>query len=527
MEISNVKLYSGVPLDVNHDNIFISDSESAVLSALSQYEIFSQSNLYYIRAEDGHVKVEGNAENLYSCDYISFNNDSLGGKKFFGFVVKVEYINDITVDISYIIDDVTTWLPYCFFPNTFIERMHTATDNYFEWLQPENFELGEIVKNREESINLSDTNFILLTTMDKNKQPPQSYAYINGTFCGLNYNYYFSEGAMAQDLADYVGVQGLEDAIVTLYQTPSRLRPNDAFGEMTVTYLDDNLTEFSFGDGLLDDYRPRNKKLFSYPYVQIIMSNSEGGVAFYKPELWDDINNVGKFRCCGVNYPKPEVLCFPAYYYKGQQTEIDYGLVMKEFPVCAVAGNTYSRYWAQNQASIKENAEYSLKQNELNFVNSGINMTANALMGNAFGAAKGAVSGASQVLSSQHIVDSLVAKKTDLQNTPGQMVGHLGTASLKSGMGAKRFYITKATIRKEIAKSIDDYFTLFGYSINRIMPINLNVRPHWTYLKTVSMNVRGGIPADSKNTINAMFNKGVRVWNTMSEIGNYSLNNGV
>lgn len=524
---SNVRLYSGVPLDMTHENIFISNSEGAVLSALSQYQIFAQSELTYIKAENNKVRIEGNAESLYNADYISFRNSGFGDKTFFGFVTKVEYLNNNTVEITFIIDNITTWLPYCSFSSTFIERTHTSTDNYFEHLIPENFETGELIRNSSDTVDFSATNYVMLATMTPQKQPASEYGIINGTFCGLVYNYYSSLGELVDELAQYIGVEGLEDAIVAIYQTPARLNPSNAYGDMTATTVDSSLFAFNYGDGTLDGYTPRNKKLFSFPFVQIIASNSEGGVAIYKPELWNTINDVGHFGCRGVNFPVPKALCYPLNYGKGQQSSVDYGIIMSDFPTCACAGNTYSRWWAQNKNSVTNDAQYTLKQNELSFYSNSLSSFGKAITGNVLGVAQGALTSIGQINNSQNIIDSLVAKKTDLQNTPPQVIGQLNSGSLFTGMNEKRFRFSKATIRREIAESIDDYFDLFGYAVNKVQAVNLNVRPHWTYIKTVSCNVRGSAPSDSRTEINKIFNSGVRVWNTMNEIGNYSLNNGV
>ena len=46
-----------------------------------------------------------------------------------------------------------------------------------------------------------------------------------------------------------------------------------------------------------------------------------------------------------------------------------------------------------------------------------------------------------------------------------------------------------------------------------------------TYIKTIGCLVEGAIPADDASAIEDIFNKGVRFWKNLNEMGNYSLNN--
>ena len=88
------------------------------------------------------------------------------------------------------------------------------------------------------------------------------------------------------------------------------------------------------------------------------------------------------------------------------------------------------------------------------------------------------------------------------------------------------FYWCNTHVQPEIAKSIDDYFTMFGYATKQVKVPNINVRPHWTYTKTIDCNVISNNCNNNDITaIKNIFNSGITFWKNASEIGNYSLDN--
>jgi len=83
------------------------------------------------------------------------------------------------------------------------------------------------------------------------------------------------------------------------------------------------------------------------------------------------------------------------------------------------------------------------------------------------------------------------------------------------------------TIKEEYAKIIDDYFSMFGYKINRVKVPNKAHRSRWWYTKTLNVNIDGAIPNKDMQKIKDCYNKGITFWRNPSEIQNYSLSNGI
>lgn len=85
------------------------------------------------------------------------------------------------------------------------------------------------------------------------------------------------------------------------------------------------------------------------------------------------------------------------------------------------------------------------------------------------------------------------------------------------GQGAWGFKTIYYQAQPYLMNSIDQYFDRFGYRVNRLKRIEIESRPIWNFIKThechVAMKPNAGVPYVSQLAINAMFNKGVTMWN--------------
>lgn len=70
-------------------------------------------------------------EDFLNVNYMMFLNDSFSDFMYFAFVLTAKYINDITVEYTYIIDDLQTYMFEFSISQAMVERMHIAHDNYF------------------------------------------------------------------------------------------------------------------------------------------------------------------------------------------------------------------------------------------------------------------------------------------------------------------------------------------------------------------------------------------------------------
>lgn len=74
-------------------------------------------------------------------------------------------------------------------------------------------------------------------------------------------------------------------------------------------------------------------------------------------------------------------------------------------------------------------------------------------------------------------------------------------------------------------QKIDRYFDMFGYAVNTVKIPNLTARKHWNYVKTVNASVNGHMPAEDRQNIKDLFDRGIRLWITPDQMGQYDLDN--
>ena len=77
-------------------------------------------------------------------------------------------------------------------------------------------------------------------------------------------------------------------------------------------------------------------------------------------------------------------------------------------------------------------------------------------------------------------------------------------------------------IRGDYAKIIDQYFTMYGYKVNRMGVPNFIARTYFTYLQINDPNITGYIPPDDLNKIKKMFTDGVTVWRDPTHVMDYA-----
>ena len=73
-------------------------------------------------------------------------------------------------------------------------------------------------------------------------------------------------------------------------------------------------------------------------------------------------------------------------------------------------------------------------------------------------------------------------------------------------------YFMQMGIRREYAEIIDNYFTMFGYRVNKKSVPSRRNRDRFTYVKTMDCVITGDLPAQIKNQIQAIYNNGSTFW---------------
>jgi len=347
-----------------------------------------------------------------------------------------------------------------------------------------------------------------------------------------------------------------------LYQCASSERENGVIGLFMMPYdfypkTDDELNNgvvplnmrVAFPTSLgnpLGGYIPRNKKLFCSPYNELYVTNNSGNEAQYRFEDFSNPNvrDSCMFSIWGNLSMNPGMYCAPLFYNGNGYISgaIDDELIVTGFPMCSYAIDSFKAWLAQNAGMIGATAG-SIVAGWATFIGAAI------ATGGASAAFQGANIGAG-VPTGQLLLPGTVDSRANTGHsfspmkggTPGMgligsTLGALGTlydhsrrppqshgannGNLIYQAGQLTFSWYYKQIKPEYAEIIDKFFDMYGYKTNRVGTPNLATRPKYSYVKTIGCSIDGRIPGDYKAQIEAIFDKGIRFWESSAVFGNY------
>lgn len=501
---SKVNICAGV----SFDNTYVNTTKFADLSSQLVYfnskTVKSLVKLSYV-VRDGEmvtnkIRVSGTADSYYNANYLFFQNSSFGNKWFFAFITGIKYINNDTTELTYEIDVIQTWQFDWNVLQCFVEREHTLTDNIGDNLVQDNLEIGDYVYDDLGLSSLfSAYQIVMACTFDKDLNPAQGGWY-GGVYSGLCYNV-FANDTQANDFISRATADNKADGIISIFMLPIAF----CYGKDTVDpslYFIERDKNYSNIDG----YVPKNKKLFTYPYNMLYVTNNEGVCANYPFEYF--LANKCTFRMSGAMCCTPEVMIYPLQY-KGVENNYNESLTMGNFPQCAFTIDTFKAFVAQNTFSVAKD------------VITGVVQTG---AGIALASATGGVLGVDQAISGGMNIASTLASVADKSTLPPQAKGGHNSI-INMAKGIKGFQFFYAHIRAEFAKIIDGYWSKFGYPIKRVKVPSIGNRPVWNYIKTSDACITGNIPANDLQKIRNIFNNGVTFWKNPNNVGRYDLDN--
>ncbi len=582
-----IQLYQNVPLDTSYHNTLRPYRTAEIDSELDYYKMTTAAltGYSYQRVNREYIRVEGKADSYRSCNYMSFVNQSHSDKKYYAFVDSVEYVNENTFEISYTIDVMTTYANRLNFHDCFVEREHSLTDAPGDNLVPENVNTGELLRRYNTDVIFKNFLAVLITneplpdrinaynrsdlywklsynyTPDAggfrwNGAPGNMFVYagfiINDDDSSIfgnpaTTNYYFLQDFRPWNRSDNTPVYPSNlnmtldallwaigkgeisgfttDNIIGCYIYPASFGTKDnvqraitygfyGFTGKSTTITVNRPTSFNSGT-TADDYVPKNNKLFTYPYCYLAVSNHNGKVANYRWENW--YTPVKSFSWVGMMTPPAYVLLYPTDY-MGANDNYELGIGLSGLPTPVYKSDQYAQWLQANSESF--------------------NWSNIAAVIGGIGSIAGGVASANPIAvtagagSLFNTIASSMARVGDMQNTPPQVYGQVDGVNLWVSIRQYGFTIYNQMVRPEIARNIDNYFTMFGYAVKEIKTPNIfaqsteALRPHWNYLKTAGADFTAlDASADVSRKINDILDNGVTFWNHLREIDNYGLDN--
>lgn len=558
---SVVYLLTNVRLDNSYENTIIFQASGGQTTEEIQHAYFnskilsvggSYTGLSYQRVDSNKMRIQAGIDTVMKADYLMFRNPSFENKWFYAFITFAKYINNAVTEIEYEIDVMQTWFYDCTLLQSFIEREHASTDNPGDNIIPENVETGdELVTLYKFGENYDQMSiYVIWKHIDDLNPASKSYTVINGNvYTGIKISEGLGAPGVPLTLPISAGNEGyLEyftneivahaDDVEAIYEFPTALKPTPGKYSQddpsTTKWTDHvvvnkNLPKMIGNTMLISlNYNPRNKKLMTYPYRCIRVTNGSGESSIYKYEDFDGgFNNTSfTFVIDPTFAPIPEIMCYPHRYLGGtRSTDCIYGLSLTNFMQCAFTKDTFTSWWNANANQFQTRAIASAITPMLSAL-----IPTPSQLSSPDAMAGGVITGTISGLTATGVnIANSVAKVQDMKNAPDTMKGQFGACGLPMKQGRYGFTFEFCSIKTEFLRTIDAYFDLYGYATKKVKVPNVDVRAHWCYTKTNGCNIipktNRLVGANEIRAIKAIFNNGIRFWKNGDEIGNYALDN--
>ena len=252
-------------------------------------------------------------------------------------------------------------------------------------------------------------------------------------------------------------------------------------------------------------YTPKNNKCRCYPYHFLRVTNNAGSTNIYKYEFFEKNENDliefenqyavtigGSSRLIPLNY-------------QGVYKNIDEGIELAKFPTFNWSSDEYINWLTQNAVNIP------------------VQITSNLVSGVTAGV-EGNVIGSAMTLSGT--AGNIIGQFYKANLLPNRLSG-TNTGDISNIEKTIRFDFYNMRLIDEELEIIDNYFSRFGYKINKTKIPNITGRLNFNYVQIGSSESlgTGNIPAKYFETINNTARRGFTVWHNHINLGNYNVNN--
>lgn len=509
-------------LNYNSEDTFYFESLSQQTSYFDSLKILSFTNYTYQREQRQYIKVGVNGSDMAiaikTCNYLMWKNSSYENKNYYAFITEVEWINNEVVKMYFEMDYIQTYMFNFNIRQCFIIRQHSETDRIGENILPEPVELGEYVINGgntkciPEGESSNDQACIVVVEVDSSQSTGRL---TDGVYSAVKLHVYDISGTgvqLAQNLINSQTVAGHPENILAIYATKYYLlglSPDVSTDRVLSSSQQPfkrsiNVPDITENDEI-DGYTPKNKKLFTYPYTFCNVTNCKGGDINLRYEWWNRIE--GESYCQLKMYntrSMPVTIQIRPYSYKGETySESDSNGVSTDIfvelsgqPLGSFAVDNFTAWLAQNQA---------------NLIGTAFSIASTGVVGGVMAEANPMAA----VTATSSIVDSIVNTGVQAYNASiaaDRFSGTISGSAVQYNNELDGLYYRRMSVNRQYARSIDDFFTMYGYTQNKLATPNIHARTRYTYVRTLGFNCVANIPQDARAFINKRFDNGIRFW---------------
>lgn len=565
---STIQFFKGINLDNRYMHTIYFASANAQNTWFTGKVNKTISGHSYQRYTINQLKVKGDATEFLEYTYMRFMNDRSIDMWFYAFITGVDYINENTVLITYEIDVMQTWfIQKGTIRPCMVLREHVTDDIFGHNLEAE--PIGSDVYDADEILNGTSKIFgdafshYALVTQTTGTSGTDEHM-VHGLFTGCVYEAYDADNQgdgnhIYADLLSKLGswdLQQQQEVVIDLYTVPSFCA-----GANTGHLSSGNLITVP---SQYDNYTPKNKKLFMYPFSYLMLTTHAGDTAVYRWEYFDGTTGSPcQFEVDGTMIGGGEIRCYPRAY-NGQEHNVDSGIVFNNFPKNCANYDAYQAWIAGGGSTRLDNDRVvnsfkgvgatmpSLgglirsvfggttstgKSVETTYQPSGTNVNGNPIMtptnmvetqrttnnspnfGSSMGFAGSLVSGVGSAIEAKN---NMQYTFNDASYVPNTVVGK-PSSCLPIAQRDFDIYFFHVHVRDDEVKRLDDFLSCYGYQVNKVKAPNLTGRQYWNFVQTKDCVIAGDMPASSKEAIARIFDSGITFWHNGDNVGNYAI----
>ena len=537
---STVVLLKNISLTPTYENTVDYDNATAQYNDMYAHKLAQWDRCTYVgkSKQQGTIRLESTQGLLMQqATYMMFKNTNYESKWFYAFVTDVTWVNNVTWEVSFILDVMQTYYFDFTYEKCFIERGHVHNDAIGVNIVEEKLNTGEYIVNYQKNIT-QFTDMVGAVCCTLKPTGEQQDGFVTSQIDKTNVAgsiYAFGSLKDYQDFFIKATESNPDDTIIDTYMLPRLFATGGATAgvfrlesECEHIQVESDKPQ-SHSNGTLSGYTPKNNKLYTYPYCYMKLTNFSGNSTDLRFE--DFLSDTCKFDISMTRTPNPEGYVYPLHY-KGLAENKDEGISVNNFPKCAFTIDTYKAWLAQTANSRTIQALSTAGEMlagagvaGTSFIATGGTSAVGLIGSMAVGGGLVSSGGNSVGLgnTSQKVLNML-AQDRDMSVKGQRAVGNVNT-SWMSANNENTIHIQCLCAKPSNLQIIDDYFEKYGYAIHRLHMPNIKNRPHWNYIKTVGCDVKASLPAQLVEQINKIHDNGITFWKNLDSIGNYNLDN--
>lgn len=494
------------------------ESNSAAASYCMARAKLSFSDYSYQRADERqYCAVYANFNELEECDTLIWQNADFSSFWFIANITNLEWKNPNCVWIWFKVDAYMTFCGNIDWSSSYclVEREHVTNDwsggvpNFSNIGLPEGIGVGPVRRSSSNQFYKTPNVIAITSPYDQSGQKTAEGAMQNGVFTGLN-TYMFQNAARANNYlqnildSDEADIQNVVSAITI---------PQDYIDGRSET-VDAPTPPWTTWAGTI-----YNAKTFSGEFCVLQIDSLVGTAKHYRPEDFLVPSNITFTEKDSFSAGVGGVIVRPNSYMTANPTEDAF--IINEFPEGSMVGDTYAQWKSSLGGYAIANTFLSCITTAGTTVTQAVSASQQKNPVSSVAGIGGAV--ISGVGSIGQDVMSTIAQFAEQKKYGTAIIGSMkATANLAVGLDAYGYAISWLVPQETQMYAVDDFFSRFGYLVNRLKVPNRNTRAHWNYVKCSESHVQGDMPYSYRVQIEAMLNSGVTFWSEGTTIGDYS-----